>query len=189
MQRERVVAVVFGRPAHHHQKRCFELGTASIEIDHAAVGAREQHVVEPDAGAALRLDVIGALVDDPEAHVFQDRNAFRQRQRPRKAPYLQTDAALVFLQPMMKIDAQRALIGQALDDANIAGRYRRRIGFVEALGESIAITGEQLTHLVGRVGERQRLAEPVAPGPDDRLDLALERCPLRYRASGRRSGR
>ncbi len=74
----------------------------------------EQHVVEPDAGAALRLDVIGALVDDAEAHVFQDRNAFRQRQRPRKAPYFQADAALVFFQPVMEIDAERALVARVL---------------------------------------------------------------------------
>ena len=151
MQRKRVVAVIFGRPAHDHQKSCFKLGTPGIEINHAAVGAHEEHVVQPHSGAALRLDVIGALVDDPEAHLFQHRNAFRQRQRPRKAPYLQTDAVLVFLNPMMKIDAQRALVGKALDDANIDGRYRRCIGFVETLGESITIMGEQLARLVGGV--------------------------------------
>src|SRR5262249_54870316 len=154
---------------------CFELGTPGIEIDRAPIGTREQHIVEPDAGVPLRINVIGALIDDAESHVFQDRDPLRQWQWPSKAPYLQPNAALVFFQPMMEIDAERALLGEPLDDANVAGRDCRRIGLVEALGESIAITGKQLTDLVRWVGQRQRLVEPVAPGPDDRLDLPLER--------------
>ncbi len=38
-----------------------------------------QHVVEPDTGFAgdRRLDPVGALVDDAEAHVLEHRHAFR----------------------------------------------------------------------------------------------------------------
>ena len=151
MQRERVVAVIFGYSTHNHQESRLKLGTASVEINHAAVCAGEEHIVQPHAGVALRLDVIGALVHDAEAHVFQDRNAFRQRQRARKAPYLQTNALLVFFQPVMKIDAQRPLIREPLNDANIAGGDRGCVGFVEALGECIAIPGEYFTQLVGGV--------------------------------------
>src|SRR5262245_44165501 len=140
--------------------------------------------MKPEAGAPLRINVIGALVDDAESHIFQPLDAIRQRQWSRKTPYLQPDAALVFFQSVMKIDAERTLVRETLDDANIAGRDSGRVSFVETFGESIAIAGEQFADLVLRIDERQRLVEPIAPGPDDRLDLLLEHSSLHY---GRRT--
>ena len=84
LQHQRVVAVVLGDAPHHHEKRRLEPSLAAVEIDHAAVRTLQQHVVQPDVGAALRLDLVGALVDDAEAHVLQHRHALRQRDRPRK---------------------------------------------------------------------------------------------------------
>src|SRR4029079_8239404 len=99
-------------------------------------------------------------------------------------PHFQPDAALVLFQPVVKIDAQRALFRQAFDDTNVAGRDYRRVGLMKALRESTTVPGEQLTHSVRWIDQRQRVVEPVAPGPDDRFDLLLKRRTLHH---GRRT--
>ena len=54
-QHQRVVAVVLGAAAHHHQEGRLEARLLALEIDRAAVGALEHHVVKPDiARVALR---------------------------------------------------------------------------------------------------------------------------------------
>ena len=75
----------------------------------------------------------------------------------------------------MEIDAERALLAQGFDHADIAGRHRRRIGFLEADGERIAVTGEQRARLVRRIDQRQRVAQSVGPRAHDGRDLALQR--------------
>ena len=86
-QCQRVVAVILGAAAHDHQEGGLQPRLAVVEFDGAAVMALQQHVVEPDARRVGRLDLIGPLVDDAEAHVFQHRDALRQRQRPGVAPH------------------------------------------------------------------------------------------------------
>ena len=164
-ERQRVVAVVLGSPAHHHQEGGLQTRLAGIEIDHAAVAPLQQHVVKPGVvgTVAIRRDVIGALVDYPESHVFQHRNALRQRQRARQTPDFEADRALLLLQPVMEIHPQRALLAQRFDHADIAGCHRRRIGFLEADGKCIAVTGKQRVRLVRRIGQRQRVAQTVGP--------------------------
>ena len=120
-------------------------------------------------------DVIGALVHHPKTHVFQYRNTFRQRQRARQAPDFEANRALLLLQPVMEIDGERARLAQGLDHADIAGRHRRRIGFLEADGERVAVAGEQRARLVRRIDQRQRVAQPVGPRAHDGRDFALQR--------------
>src|SRR4029077_19770070 len=83
-----------------------------------------------------------------------------------EAPDLETDRVLLFLKPVMEIDAERALLGETLDDANIAGRNRRCISLVESLREGVPVAIEQLACLVRRIDQRPRLGEPVGPGAD-----------------------
>ena len=80
-EREHVVAVVLGSAAHDDDEQRFERELPRLEILRAAGGAFQRHVVEPDLAAALGSDVIGALVHDPEAHVFEHGHAHRQRDR------------------------------------------------------------------------------------------------------------
>ena len=61
-----------------------------------------------------------------------DRHALGERQRPGEAPDLEADRLLFFLKPVMEIDAERALLGEAFDDANIARRDRRCISLMES---------------------------------------------------------
>ena len=126
-QRERVIAVVLGGAAHHHQEGGFQPRLVGVEIDEAAVVALEQHVVQPEAFAILRRDAIGALVDHAEAHVLQHRHALRQRQRPRQAPHLQADLAALFRVAVAEIDAERPLRGERFDHADVVGGGGRRI--------------------------------------------------------------
>src|SRR5262249_30537146 len=95
-------------------------------------------------------------------------------QRPREAPDFQPDRALVFLEPVMEIDAKRTLLGETLDHPNITGRDRWRVGLVESFGERVPVTAEELAYLVGRIDQCQCLAEPIGPGADNGRDLALE---------------
>src|SRR5262245_41215251 len=130
--------------------------------------------MEPDRRSTLRFNFVGALVHNPEAHVFQDRHAFGQRQRPRESPHFQANGALLFLQAMMEIDTERPIVAQSLDDAYVAGCNRGRIGLVESLGKRITVTIEKLTRLVRRADQLERAAQSVAPRADDRGYLALE---------------
>ena len=154
-QRQRVVTVVLGAAAHHHQKRGFKPAFGAGQIDHAAVMAFQQHVVEPDFVAVLarRGDQISALVDHPETHVFQHGNAFRQRQRTGETPHFQADRLLLFLEPVMEIDIERAPRAQTFDHADIAGRDGGRIGFLEARGKTLRITCEQFARLGWRIDQ------------------------------------
>ena len=122
--------------------------------------------------------VVGALVDHPETHVFQHRHAFRQRQRAGQAPHLQADRALLLLQPVMEIDAERTLFAQGLDHPDVAGRDGRRIGFLEAGGKRLAVAVEQRARLVRRIDQRQRRAQPIGPAAHDCGDFVFERCAI-----------
>ena len=66
-----------------------------------------------------------------------------------EAPHFQADRALFFLEPMMEIDAERALFGEPFDHADIGGRDRGRIGLLEAGRESFAIAIESARALSG----------------------------------------
>ncbi len=187
-KRQRVEAVILGGAAHHHQECGFQPRLALVELDRRAVATFQQHVVEPDVARAFvfGLDVEGALIDHAEAHVFQHRHALRQRQRPRKTPYFQAHRALLFLQPVVKIDAERPLLAQAFDHADVGRRHARRIGVLEAGGKGVAIAREQPARCFRRVGQRQRLRQPISPGADDVGDRVFQRHPIDVR--GRPAG-
>ena len=91
VEHQRVVAVILGDAAHHDQEAAFERLLRLRRCRAAAVDTLQHHVVQPDAARVLRRggDFVGALVDDPEAHIFQDRDAFGQRDRPVVAPDFQ----------------------------------------------------------------------------------------------------
>ena len=93
-QHQGVVAVVLRDAAHHHQEQRFQPFACVAQLNRPAVRTFQQHVVEPDLRSAIAFgrDLIGALIDNAEAHIFQYRHARRQRDRPALAPHFQADA-------------------------------------------------------------------------------------------------
>ena len=77
-EHQRVIAVALGPFAHDDEKTGFETLLERSEVDRLARRTLQLHVVEPDLRRALRLDVIGALIDDAKAHVFQHRHPLGQ---------------------------------------------------------------------------------------------------------------
>ena len=96
-EHQRVVAVVLGGAAHHHDEAGFERAPASASRSTRARRRRAPASCRGTrrSGAPAARDLIGALVDHPEAHVLQHRHALRQRDRAAVAPHLQADAGLL----------------------------------------------------------------------------------------------
>jgi len=86
------------------------------------------------------------------------------------APHFEADGLLYFLEPVMEIDAERTLLGQSLDDANVAGGDRRRIGFLETGGKCTRIAVEQIARLGWRIDQCKRLRKSVGPVAHDGAD-------------------
>ena len=95
--------------------------------------------MEPDVGGILRLDVIGALVDDAEAHVFQ--HGTRSDSAMGRLWLKTLRPALVGSAPKLavKLDAERMLGGQRFNDFNIGDGGRRRIDLAVIDRKSFAV--------------------------------------------------
>ncbi len=132
-----------------------------------------------DRAHVARLDPIGALVHDLEAHVFQHGHAFRQRDRLFAAPDFQARARVVPLAPRVEVRAERANGRERFDQPDVGDRDRRHIGLAIRDRERIAIAADELLRLDRLVHQRERLGEPVGPGAHQRLDRLLQRRPLR----------
>ncbi len=168
-QHQRVITVVLGGAAHHHQERGFQMRLGDTEIDRSAVAALEQHVVEPDFRRALafRIDQERALINHSKTHVFQHGNAFRQRQWTFAAPDFEPDRAVLAFDPAVKIHAERPLGRQALDHPHIADRRGRPVSLTETNGKRFAVAPRQVLRLARRIGQRQRAGQTVRPGAHD----------------------
>ena len=77
---------------------------------------------------------------------------------------------------VMEIDAERVLVREALDRADIARRRRRRIGFVEAVRKRLAVALKQRARLARRMAQAPaRRHSPSVQVRTMARDLALER--------------
>ena len=154
-EHQRVVTVVVAVTAHDDEECCLQPLLQPrgliVEIDFAAIGALQEHVVEPGRLRVLRRELIGALVDDAEAHILQHRHPLRQRQRPAAAPYAQPDAAVPFAIAMMEIDTERALRRQSFQHADRGEAIGRLIVVAIAGGKRLAVALVQGARRVGRM--------------------------------------
>ena len=91
-EHQRVIAVVFGAPAHDRKEARLEPFFERGEVERLAQRAFQRHVMEPDVGRVTRLDVVGALVDDAETHILQHRHALGERDRAAVAEDFQPGA-------------------------------------------------------------------------------------------------
>ncbi len=115
-QNKGVVAVVFGFAAHH---RCETgIGETGIEprlgatdVDRRPFASIKLHGMKPHMRPVMvaQLDIIGAFIDDDEAHVLKHGNALRKRNRAAVAPDLQAGARTVAPPPGSEIDAHREI--------------------------------------------------------------------------------
>ena len=178
-EHEPVVAVVLGGAAHDGKKTGLERFLAVGKLDRLTRGAFEHHVVEPDLRGVARLDVIGALVDHAEAHVFQDRHARRERDRFFAGEDLEPGGGLRLAGIAIELDAERALPRQALDDAHVGNRAGRRIDFAVVDRERVAVAGGQRVAAFAVVRGSDRRLEPVPPAAHDPFNRALEALAIR----------
>ena len=121
LQHQRVVAVVLGDAAHHHQE-AVSSGLLVASRSTAPPSARSSAMSWSQTSGlplAAGRDLVGALVDHLEAHVLQHRHALGQRDRAPVAPHLQADARLAVAGARVEIDAERALRRQPLDHADV----------------------------------------------------------------------
>ncbi len=89
----------------------------------------------------------------------------------------------------VKLDAERMLGGQRLDNGDIGDGGRRRIDLTIVDREGIAIAREQRASPWRRVRGGKRLFETVDPAAHDRLDRAIENGAIDDAASRLRSAR
>ena len=177
LEHELVEGVRFGKPAEERQDRRLDRAFDGADVERAAGGALERHVVEPDpAGilAARRVDPIGALVDDLEAEVLEQRHAFGQRQRGAAREDLEVDARVGIAVAAVEVDGPRALVREALEDRDVGDRLLGREGFAIGGREGAGVARRERPRLraADRLGKccRQR----VGPGAHDRGNAGLE---------------
>ena len=86
---QRIVAVALGVAVPDRHEGGERERRDRVEVEGLAVGAFEIHVVDEDRRPALRLDLIGLLVDDPKPHVLEHRDALREGDRPAEVDELE----------------------------------------------------------------------------------------------------
>ena len=151
------------------------------EIDRTAIGALQQHVVQPGIGVGAAGDLIGSLVHHLEAHVLEHGHALGERDRPLVAPHLESDCTALARGATVKIDTERAACRQSLDEPDVGHCRERRIVFAVPVRESIAITFEQGARPRRIMHRCELVAELVGPGAHHRLDRPLQAEAIRCR--------
>ena len=178
LEDERVQPVRLGlAPEKRHQGR-LDRRLDEGDVDRPARGSLDRHVVEPDARVLLDpegRDAVGALVDDAEPQVLEERHALGKRHRAPAREHLEVGAGLLLALAPPKLGGPGRLRRQALEDRDVGDRLRR--------GERLAIGGVERRAVACREGARggavdrveKGVPEEVAPGADDRLDPGLDR--------------
>src|SRR6185437_2366240 len=97
----------------------------------------------------------------------------RQRDRAAETEDPQSNSRRRLVGAAVKVDAERMLRRQRLDQPDIGERGRRRIDFAIVDRKRLAVAGEQPMRRVGLVTGADRLFEPLAPALDDGLDATV----------------
>ena len=174
---EAVVAIGFRGSVGDGEHRSLERPFQGVEIDRDTGGALDQHVVQPDSGAVFdpcRHDPIGALVDDAEAEILQAGHPVGQGDGGAPREDLQPDLRGRVALSAAELHGPRLAVAEALEDRHV-GDCDLRLEIVPVGGrERVAVAGGQHARLVAAVSLRERLAQCVAPGPDQGGDAGFE---------------
>ena len=151
---ELVEAVAFGGAAPDREDALFD----EAGVGQLGAGRRFQHhVVHPGVADAIGGDGVGRLVDDAEAEVFQHRHAGRERDGGAAMVDLEAIAAVIAVAGA-ELDGDGAVVGEAIDDADIGERLLGRVAGLVAGREGVAI-GLDEAAVVGERGELVAEAE------------------------------
>ncbi len=131
------------------------------------VGRRRLHaeVVEPDRRLVRRRHAMRPLVQHPESHALQHRQAVGQRHRTAQVEKLEAQRARLRLQRSIQAHAQRLADGEACHHLDVG--HRRASGEILAIGPRQR-PGEPAEELVAaRLSQRvdQRVLEVIVPAP------------------------
>ena len=174
LQHEAIVAIRFRPLLGHGEQRRLQRLAPGVKV-HRAAGALQQHVVDEDAlRHAGRPDAIGALVDHPEAEVFQHRHPVRQGQRGAAGKHLQADLLRRIALATADVDGAGMLLAQGFQDSDVGHGSAR--GKTLAIGgrKSLAVAARERPRRAPLHGLAERFAQLVAPGAHDRGDLGFE---------------
>ena len=175
---QRVERIILGPAVEHGQEAVLhalvEL-VGAVERDRPAIRGLQHHVVQHHVARParqLRPHVIATLVDHPEAEVFEQRHALRQRNR--RIETVDCGAQPVRLVSRrvglpVEIDRDRPLRPEPLDAGDVLDRALDRKHFGIAGRERRGVGLRQL-----RLGGCQGGAEPVGPGSQQLADVVLQ---------------
>ena len=174
---ERVERVRFGEAAEQGQQRRLDRALDGGDVEGAAAGPLQRHVVQPDAGAPIgagRRHVVGALVDDAEAEILEERHPFGQEQAGSGREDLQVDARLRIAFAPVEVDGARPRVGQALERLDVGDGVLGVEGFAIGGVEGVAVARRERTGAPAPDPVGERLAEAVAPRARDRGDAVFQ---------------
>src|SRR5688572_27361114 len=164
------------------------LDLAAREAAQRILGERLDRLHSGDRAGAAHVEVVqeygwgfGAaalvvrLVEDFEPHVLEDREASRERQRAPEPVDAQAQRPVIAFNRAVEAHGERLLVGQALDELQVAYRHARRylVAVTDRERGSIgAVQGDGLllAHLLD-----QRVLEVVLPAPRGLRDVGLDR--------------
>ena len=126
--------------------------------------------MDVEGRAPGRRDLVGSLVDYPEAHVFQDRHPLGERNRLAEVDELEADARPLGAGGTERHE-QRRHLRQAGEDGDIGNRHIRREVIAVGGRERLLIARQQG---VGAVVGVEQVAEAIAPGADQRRHPGLQ---------------
>jgi hypothetical protein len=175
LQHEAVEAVGFGQsPEQGEQGRLDEI-LDLVDLDRSAGGALQGHVVEPHPVRQAGGDhPVGALVDHPEAEVFQQGHPVGERQRQAAREDLEVDAGLVVAVAAVEVHGPRARLRELLEKADVLDGLLGPEGLPIGGAEGVRIAGRQGARPRAADGVGELIAQGIAPGADDAGDALLQ---------------
>ena len=162
-QDEPVVAVVLDLAAPGPDEGLAETLAHAGCVGVGVAAPDEAEVVDPDALGVARPDRVGALVRHLHAHVLEQRQHVRQRDRPARAVELRAQHARRRLERPVQADLEPAVLGQLLDVAEVGEcRAGHPVGPVGGR-EGVAVAAEELLAALLALVLDERLLEVVDP--------------------------
>ena len=188
LQHQLVEAVVLGLAAPHPGERLLKGVADLVGVELRRLDRLDAEVVQPEAPEALGHELVGLLLDRPQAHVLEHRQDVRQRNGVVPAGELQAQHALAVLERAVQRHRELGLAArQLIDPLDVGdGRARRHLHLVAGRHRR-AVGGEQPGALLLPVGVDQRLVQAVGPRARGfgQARLELDGIDLRRDAGGR----
>ena len=160
---EAVVAVVLDLALPGAGERLLERLADRRGVGIAVAAMHQAEVVDPGGLAVPRLDRVGPLVGHLDAHVLEQRQHVRQRQRASASVELGAQHSRRGLERPVEADLEPGAVGQLLQMAQIGERRARHpVGPVGG-GEGFAVAAEQTGASLLALVLEQGLLEVVDP--------------------------